>query len=114
MCILLSTCSLTRAILPQVLPNQSTQEIIMALKRLIARRGRASVIYSGNEKAFVAASKWIIKIKNDEEMQEYLIQVQIKRKFNLSKAPWWEGQFERMIGLVKQSLFTAIGRTMLI
>ena len=83
-------------------------------KRLIARRGRASVIYSGNEKAFVAASKWIIKIKNDEEMQEYLIQVQIKRKFNLSKAPWWEGQFERMIGLVKQSLFTAIGRAMLI
>ena len=86
----------------------------MALKRLIARRGRASVIYSGNEKAFVAASKGIIKIKNDEEMQEYLIQVQIKRKFNLSKAPWWEGQFERMIGLVKQSLFTAIGRAMLI
>ena len=30
----------------------------MALKRLIARRGRASAIYSDNAKTFAAASKW--------------------------------------------------------
>ena len=29
----------------------------MDLKRSIARRGRVSVVYSGNEKTFVAASK---------------------------------------------------------
>ena len=43
-------------------------------------------------------------------MQEYLINEQIKWKFNLSRAPWWGGQFERMVGLVKQSLFKTTGR----
>ena len=43
-------------------------------------------------------------------MQEYLINEQIKWKFNLIRAPWWGGQFERMVGLVKQSLFKATGR----
>ena len=48
MYILLFRCSLTRAIYLERLPNQSTQEFIMALKRLIARRGKGSVIYLGN------------------------------------------------------------------
>ena len=43
--ILLFTCSLTRAMHLELLPNQSTREFIMALKRLIARRGRAAAIY---------------------------------------------------------------------
>ena len=42
----------------------------MALKQLIAGRGRASVIYSDNSITFVAASKWIGKINIDEKMQE--------------------------------------------
>ena len=62
---------------------------------------------------FVAASKWIGKIKKDEKMQEYLIKEQIKWKFNLSRAPWWGGQFEKKVGLVKQSLFKRIRRATL-
>ena len=42
---ILFTCSFTRAIHLELVPNQSTQEFIMALKQIIARRGRASVIY---------------------------------------------------------------------
>ena len=42
--VLLLTCSLSRAIHLEVLPNQTTQELIHALKRLIARRGRPNVI----------------------------------------------------------------------
>ena len=53
--LLLFTCSLSRAIHLEVLPNQTTQEFIHALKRLIARRGRPKVIYSDNAKTFVAA-----------------------------------------------------------
>ena len=57
----------------------------MALKRLIASRGRVSFF---NTETFVAASKWIGKINKDEKMQEYLIKEQIKWKFKLSRAPW--------------------------
>ena len=60
-CILLFTYSLTRAIHLELLQNPSTQEFILALKQLIARRDNASVIYSENAKTFVAASKWIVK-----------------------------------------------------
>ena len=55
--LLLFTCSLTRAVHLEILPNQTTQEFIQALKRLIARRGRPKVIYSDNAKRFDKASK---------------------------------------------------------
>ena len=104
------TCSLSRAIHLEVLPNQTTQELIHALKRLIARRGRPKFNYSDNAKTFVAASKWIEKIIKDELMKEYLIKEKMQWKFNLSRAPWWGGQFERMVGLVKQCLYKTTGR----
>ena len=31
-------------------------------------------------------------------------------KFKLSRAPWWGGQFERMVGLVRLGLYKATGR----
>ena len=108
--LLLFTCSLSRAIHLEVLPNQTTQEFIHALKRLIARRGRPKVIYSDNAKTFVAASKWIEKINKDELRQEYLIKEKTQGKFNLSRAPWWGGQFERIVGLAKQCLYKTTGR----
>ena len=106
---MLFTCSLTRAVHLEILPNQTTQEIIQALKRLIARRGRPKVIYSDNAKTFEKASKWIKRVYKDEGMQEFLVTEQVKWKFNLSRAPWWGGQFERMVGLVKQCLYKATG-----
>ena len=57
----------------KVLANQSTQEFKIALIRLITRRGRTSVVYSDNANTFVAPSKWIDKINNDETRQEYLV-----------------------------------------
>ena len=38
---------------------------------------------------------------------------QVKWKFSLSRAPWWGGQFERMVGLVKQCLYKATRRAKL-
>jgi hypothetical protein len=46
----------------------------------------------------------------DERFQDYLAHQQIVWQFNLSKAPWWGGQFERMVGLVKRALCKTIGR----
>ena len=107
--LLLFTCSLSTAIHLEVLPNQATQKFIYALKQLIARRGTPKVIYSDNTKSFVAASNWIEKINKDELMQ-YLIREEIQWKFNLSRAPWWGGQFENMVGLLNQCLYKTTGR----
>ena len=45
-----------------------------------------------------------------ERFNNYLARNNITWTFNLSKAPWWGGQFERIIGLVKQSLYKVIGK----
>ena len=48
-----------------------------------------------------------------EEFNEFLTKENIKWKFNLPRAPWWGGHFERLIGLTKQSLFKSLGKTSL-
>ena len=106
--ILLFTCSITSAVHLELLPNQNTSELIKAFKKLIARRGSANIVYSDNAKTYVAAAKWIRNIKRDVLFQDFLIKKEIQWKFNLSRAPWWGGEFERMVGLVKQSLYKAI------
>ena len=45
---------------------------------------------------------------NDEKISGFLTKQGIEWKFNLSRAPWWRGQFERLIGLIKGSLYKTI------
>ena len=111
--LLLFTCSLTRAVHLELLPNQTTQKFLQALKRLIARTGRPKIIYLNNAKTFEKASKWIKRVYKDEGMQEFLMTEQVKWKFNLSRAQWWGCQFKRMVGLVKQCLYKATGKAKL-
>ena len=42
-------------------------------------------------------------------MHDYLSRNHMTWQFNLSRAPWWGGQFERLVGLVKQALYKSIG-----
>ena len=60
------------AVLPE-LHSSSSYRINLYRSLSIARRGRASVIYSDNTKTFIEASKWISKINKDEKFQEYFI-----------------------------------------
>ena len=43
----------------------------------------------------------------------HLTKENINWKFNLPKAPWWGGHFERLIGVIKQALYKPLGRTSL-
>ena len=97
--ILLFTCGLTRVI--YLLPDQVTDEFIISLKRLIARRD--------NAKTYALVSKWIKKISKSEILHHRLSTRCIKWKLNLSRAPWWGGQFERMVGLVKNTFIRHLG-----
>jgi hypothetical protein len=57
----------------------------------------------------VAAEKWLKTVQKDENVQNVLAVTEIHWQFNLSRAPWWGGQFERLIGLVKRALYKTIG-----
>ena len=66
-------------------------------------------MYSDNGRSFVAAARWLRGIMRDEKMHDYLSRNHMTWQFNLSRAPWWGGQFERLVGLVKQALYKSIG-----
>ena len=103
------SCSLSRAIHLELINNLETTTFLPCLKRLIARRARPRTIYSDNGSTFVKASKWLKEVRDDERVRDLLEQYDISWKFNLSRAPWWGGQFERLIGVVKSAMYKVIG-----
>ena len=109
----LFTCSTTRAVHLKLCKDLTADEFKRALKEFVARRGTPKAIISDNGRTFVATSKWFKRLKKNEELTNYMATQRILWKFNLSRAPWWGGFFERLIGIMKRSLAKAIGRSML-
>jgi hypothetical protein len=109
----LYVCSLTRGVLLDLLPSLNTEVFIISLKLFFARRGRPKLIYSDNGGTFKAAAKWIKGAQRSEKFNDYLAQHSITWQFNLSRAPWWGGQFERLIGLFKNAFYKTIGNATL-
>ena len=107
--LVLYACSLTRGIYLELLSSLENSEFLRSLKRFIACRGRPEKIYSDNGCTFVAAAKWLKAVMADEKVHDFLSCKGIHWQFNLSRAPWWGGQFERMVGIEKGSLYKTIG-----
>ena len=130
----LFTCISTRAVHLELVNDMSTSEFLMALRRLIALRGKPDSILSDNAahfKAlrgkpdsilsdnaahFKAASKLIDSVWTDmlkkEEVQSYVANERITWSFIVELASWMGGFYERLI-LVKRALWKSIGRRML-
>ena len=111
--IIIYSCSLTRAISLELLPDQTHASFVPSLKKLMARKGRPQKIYSDNFSTFVSAAKWLKGVVRNESVHDYLASNDIRWQFNLSRAPWWGGQFERMVGLVKQAMYKVVGNALL-
>ena len=60
--IVLYTCSLTRAVFLDLLPSLETREFIKSFKRLVARRGRQSVIFFRQRVNFCCSFK-VVKVR---------------------------------------------------
>ena len=99
--ILIFSSNMNRAIHLELIPDTTTQEFIKCLKPLIARRGKPSIIYSDNAKSFQATAKWLKHVIKSEQLHEHLTKENINWKFNLPKAPWWRGHFQRLIKVIK-------------
>ena len=71
------------------------------------------LIISDNAKTFKAADKALKKLFNHPEVANELSSKMIEWKFNLKRAPWWGGFFERMVGCVKRCLRKVLGNARL-
>ena len=68
---------------------------------------------SDNAKTFKAAAKALEKTMQYEEVQQHLSGVGVQWTFNIKRAPWWGGIFERMVRSMKRFLKKIIGKAQL-
>ena len=111
--IALFTCCVTRAIHLELVHDLSAATFLRCLRRFIARLGTPRIIVSDNAKTFKAAKKALRELFESEEVNNCLSDKGIDWKFNLERAPWWGGFFERMVGLVKGCLRKVLGNAKL-
>ena len=90
--VLLLTCLKVRAVHLELTTSLDTSNFIKAFKRFVSRRGVPTVIRSDNAKTFKCASSILCGKYN------------IQWLFNVERAPWTGGVWERLVRSVKTSL----------
>lgn len=111
--IALFSCCVSRALHLDLVRSLSAEEFMRCLRRFSARRGTPSLMISDNAKTFKATAKALNKIFSNENLQGYLNRNRMEWRFNLERAPWWGGFFERMVRCVKRCLKKVLGNARL-
>jgi len=110
----LFTCLVVRAIHLEVVHDMTAQQFLLCLGRFIARHGKLKQIISDNASQFKVVKSTVEEAwqlsTTSPETQNYLANEGIKWSFIIELAPWMGGFYERLIGLVKQSLRKSIGK----
>ena len=96
--ICLYTCCVVRAVHLDLVVDLTAPCFLLSFRRFVARRGLPRKILSDNGKTFKAAAKSLH---------------QVKWEFNVPKAPWWGGIFERLVRSTKRCLRKTIGQARL-
>ena len=111
--IALFTCCVTRALHLELVRDLSAETFLDCLRKFAARRGMPDLIVSDNAKTFKAAEKAITRLFNDPKVKSELQTKRVTWRFNLERAPWWGGFFERMVRSVKRCLRKVLGNAKL-
>ena len=111
--ICLYTCCVVRAVHLNLVPDMSAPTFLHSFKRFAARQGLPSRVISDNGKTFKAAAKTVQAVLGHEDVKRYFLGLGVKWVFNIPKAPWWGGIFERMVRSTKWCLRKIVGQTKL-
>ena len=109
----LFTCCVTRAVHLDLVTDMTASTFIRCLRRFAARRGTPALIVSDNAKTFKASEKLLRQLHENREVREHLESNRIDWRFNLERAPWWGGFYERLIGTAKRCLRKVLGNARL-
>ena len=85
-----------------MVPTQSSESLLLALRRFVARKSLPSTFISDNFKIFKA-----------KELKRFALKLKINWKFILVKFPWWIGLYERLTGITKLCLKKVAGKAFL-
>ena len=102
--ICLFTCCATRAVHLEIVPDLTADSFLQCFKCFTATRGIPHKMISDNGKTFKAVVKGISTMLSSSVVQGYSANTGVQWSFNLEKAPWWGGLFERLIKSTKRCL----------
>lgn len=115
----LFSCMSSRAVHLELVMSVDKERVLMALRRLFARRGLCKAIWTDNFKSFKAASRQIRalwralwKRIDINKVSKELTSLQIEWKFIPERAPHMGGFYERMVKSVKIPLKKVLGRAL--
>ena len=103
----LFTCLVTREVHLEVAPWLETDSFILALRRMMARRGKPRNIYSDNGTNFVGAERELKECLDRMEqakISDTLSQYVVQWFFNPPSAPHFGGIWERLVKSAKKKL----------
>ena len=109
----LFTCAVIRAVHLDLVPDMSAPSFVRCLKRFVARRGVPRRLISDNAQTYKCSEKMLKTMMKQHEVFQYLNNNKIQWIFNVERAPWWGGLFERMVKSTKRCLRKVIGRSKL-
>jgi len=109
--ICLFTCASTRAVHLEVVTDLSEETFLQAFRRFSSRKSLPKLLVSDNASTFMAAADDLRKLFTSRTMHEGLGKQGIEWKFIPCRAPWYGGYWERLIGITKNALKKALGRS---
>ena len=92
--ICLFACVVTLAVPLELVCDMTTERFLLALRRMVARRGMCSIRWSDNAKTFKAANKELQRcwrVLESDQTQTALSEKKIQWKFIGERAPGGEG-----------------------
>jgi len=111
--IVLFSCCITRALHLELIHDLTAFSFMHVLRKFCARRGMPNLIISDNAKTFKSTAKALRTMHEHQLIQDFLAGKQISWLFNLERASWWGGHFERLVGSVKRCLRKVLGNAKL-
>ena len=96
----LFVCTAIRAIHLELVQSLSTEDFLEAFDRFVARRGLPGVVFSDNARNFKGAAP---KLANQG----------VCWRFNVPRAPWWGGFYERLVRTTKDALKRTLYKSLL-
>lgn len=107
--IALFTCCVTRAVHLELVENLLASTFVNCLRRFCSRRGTPTLMVSDNAKTFKSTVKLLKKLTSSSTVTNFLDSRRISWRFNIERAAWMGGFFERMVGTVKRCLRKVLG-----
>ena len=105
----LYTCASSSAVHLGITPDLSADAFLSSVRRFISRRGILKHVRSDNAKHFKAASKRLSRLLDIPDIRPFLAEKRVRWSFQLPRAPWWGGFFERLIKCAKRCLKKMLG-----